>query len=92
MTSKQEQHEIDTTVQALLKREQQVRKAIERGYFSSTTEVHQLTRDIFIGYSTAVETHIVHQALSSCVVDAPEMDHNHNYAPHGALQAPLRGN
>ena len=58
MTSKQEQHEIDTTVEALRKREQQVRKAIDRGYFSSTPEGQQLTRDIFIGYSKAVEDHI----------------------------------
>ena len=70
MISKQ-QHEIDTTVEALRKRQQQVRKAIDRGYFSSTAEGQQLTRDIFIGYIKAVETHIVHQVLSSCVVDAP---------------------
>ena len=71
MTSKQQQHEIDTTVQALRKREQQIRKAIERGYFSSTAEGQQLTRDVFIGYIKAVETHIVHQVHSSCVVDTP---------------------
>lgn len=58
MTSKQEQHEIDTTFEALRKRQQQVRKAIERGYFSSTPEGQQLTRDVFIGYSKAVEDHI----------------------------------
>jgi len=58
MTSNQEQHEIDTTVEALRKRQQQVRKAIERGYFSSTPEGQQLTRDVFIGYSRAVEAHI----------------------------------
>ena len=56
--SKQQQHEIDTTVDALRKREQQVRKAIERGYFSSTPEGQQLTRDVFLGYSKAVEDHI----------------------------------
>tara|TARA_X000000950_G_scaffold203346_1_gene244681 strand:- start:953 stop:1201 length:249 start_codon:yes stop_codon:yes gene_type:complete len=74
MTSKQQQHEIDTTVEALRKREQQVRKAIDRGYFSSTPEGQQLTRDVFIGYSKAVEAHIVHQELSSCVVDSPGWD------------------
>ena len=58
MTSKQEQHEIDTTVEALRKRQQQVRKAIDRGYFSRTPEGQQLTRDFFIGYSKAVEAHI----------------------------------
>ena len=58
MTSKQEQHEIDTTVEALRKRQQQVRKAIERGYFSSTPEGQQLTRDVLLGYSKAVEDHI----------------------------------
>ncbi|QNJ14605.1 DNA-dependent RNA polymerase/ phage-type [Synechococcus sp. A18-46.1] len=57
MTSKQEQHEIDTTIQALRKRQQQIRKAIERGYFSSTPEGQQLTRDVFLGYSKAVEAH-----------------------------------
>ena len=56
MTSKQEQHEIDTTVEALRKRQQQVRKAIERRYFSSTPEGQQLTRDVFLGYSKAVIT------------------------------------
>ena len=58
MTSKQQQHEIDTTVEALQKRRQQVRKAIDRGYFSSTPEGQQLTRDVFLGYSKAVEDHI----------------------------------
>ena len=58
MTSKQKQHEIDTTVEALRKRQQQVRQAVERGYFSSTAEGQQLTRDVFIGYSKAVEAHI----------------------------------
>ena len=69
MTSKQEQHETDTTVEALRKREQQVRKAIDRGYFSSTAEGQQLTRNVFIGYSKAVGDHIVHQILSSCILD-----------------------
>ena len=59
MTSKQEQQEIDTTVEALRKRQQQVSKAIERGYFSSTPEGQQLTRDVFLGYSKAVEEHIM---------------------------------
>ena len=58
MTSNQEQHEINTTVEALRKRQQQVKKAKERGYFSSTPEGQQLTRDVFVGYSKAVEAHI----------------------------------
>ena len=58
MTSSQQQHEIETTIEALRKRQQQVRKAIERGYFSSTAEGQQLSRDIFIGYSKAVKAHI----------------------------------
>ena len=60
MKTKQHQHEIDTTIEALRKREHQVRQAIERGYFSSTAEGQQLTRDIFIGYSKAVESHVTH--------------------------------
>ena len=72
MTSKQEQYEIDTTIQALWKRQQQIRKAIEREYFSSTAEGQQLTRDVFIGYSKAVEDHIVHQVLSSCILDGSQ--------------------
>ena len=58
MTSNQEQHEINTTVEALRKRQQQVKKAKDRGYFSSTPEGQQLTRDVFLGYSKAVEAHI----------------------------------
>ena len=58
MTSKQEQHEIDTTIDALRRRQQQVRQAIDRGYFSNTPEGQQLTRDVFISYSKAVEAHI----------------------------------
>ena len=65
MTSKQEQHEIDTTVESLRKRQQQVKKAIDRGYFSSTPEGQQLTRDVFLGYSKAVEAHITHLAVRS---------------------------
>ena len=65
MTSKQEQHEIDTTVEALRKRQHQVRQAIERGYFSSTPEGQQLTRDVFLGYSKAVEAHVTHLAVRS---------------------------
>ena len=80
MSSKQEQYEIDTTVEALRKREQQVRKAIDRGYFSSTPEGQQLTRDVFIGYSKAVEDHIVHQVLSSCILDGSQSQHvRHHY-------------
>lgn len=60
MTSKQEQHEIDTTVEALRKRQEQAKKAIEGVYFSSTPEGQQLTRDVFIGYSKAVEAHFTH--------------------------------
>ena len=51
MTSNQEQHEINTTVEELHKRQQQVRKAIDRGYFSSTAEGQQLSRDIFMPLS-----------------------------------------
>ena len=58
MNSEQEQHEIDTTVEALRKRKRQVKQAIEKGYFSSTTEGRRLTRDIFIGYSKGVEAHV----------------------------------
>ena len=58
MTPNQEQHEINTTVEALRKRQQQVKKAKERGYFSSTPEGQQLTRDVFLGYSKAIEAHI----------------------------------
>ena len=61
MTSNQEQHEINTTVEALRKRQQQVKKAKDRGYFSSTPEGQQLTRDVFLGYSKAVEAHITRQ-------------------------------
>ena len=49
MISNQEQHEIDNTVEVLQKRHQQVQKARDRGYFSSTAEGQQLTRDVFIG-------------------------------------------
>ena len=48
MISNQEQHEIETTVEALRKRQRQVRKAIERGYFSSTPEGHQMTIDALL--------------------------------------------
>ena len=59
MTSKQHQHEINTTVEALRKRQQLDRRPIERGDFWSTTEGQQLSRDIFSGFSKGFDANIV---------------------------------
>lgn len=67
MISKQAQNEIETIIEALRKREQQSRQAIQRGYFSSTAEGQQLTRNIFIGYSKAVKANI------TCLVDVCQL-------------------